>query len=59
MIELSNPRQPELHPLEVSALADTGALMICIPEHVVLQLHLEQESLREVTVADDSTRVLA
>ena len=34
-IELSNPRQPELRPVEVSALADTGALMLCIPEHVV------------------------
>jgi hypothetical protein len=51
-IELSNPRQPQLHPLEVNALADTGALMLCIPEHVVVQLQLEQESLREVTVAD-------
>ena len=51
-IELSNPRQPELRPVEVSALADTGALMLCIPEHLVLQLQLEQESFREVTVAD-------
>jgi clan AA aspartic protease len=51
-IELSNPRQPQLRPLEVNALADTGALMLCIPEHVVVQLQLEQESMREVTVAD-------
>jgi clan AA aspartic protease len=51
-IELSNPRQPELRPVEVSALADTGALMLCIPEHLVLQLQLVQESVREVTVAD-------
>ena len=51
-IELSNPPQPELRPVEVSALADTGALMLCIPEHLVLQLQLEQESVREVTVAD-------
>jgi clan AA aspartic protease len=49
---VSNPRQPQLHLLEVNALADTGALMLCIPEHVVEQLQLEQESLREVTVAD-------
>jgi len=26
--------------------------MLCIPEHVALQLKLETESLREVTVAD-------
>ena len=36
----------------MNAWADTGALMLCIPEHVVVQLQLEQESLREVTVAD-------
>lgn len=51
-IELSNPRNPALSPVRVSALADTGALMLCIPEHVSLQLQLETESLREVTVAD-------
>jgi len=51
-IELSNPRQPELRPVRVKALADTGALMLCIPEHVALQLGLERESEREVTVAD-------
>ncbi|MEB3325315.1 MAG: clan AA aspartic protease [Cyanobacteriota bacterium] len=51
-VALSNPRLPHLHPLEVTALADTGALMLCIPEHVVVQLQLERESMREVTVAD-------
>ncbi|MFH0344538.1 MAG: clan AA aspartic protease [Chromatiales bacterium] len=49
---LSNPRQPDLEPLRVKALADTGALMLCIPEHIALQLNLEQESIREVSVAD-------
>ncbi|TAN47752.1 MAG: clan AA aspartic protease [Methylococcaceae bacterium] len=51
-IELSNPRQPELQPICVKALADTGALMLCIPEHIALQLALETESEREVSVAD-------
>lgn len=51
-ISLSNPRFPELKPLRVKALADTGSLMLCIPEHVALQLQLEKESEREVTVAD-------
>jgi clan AA aspartic protease len=43
-----------LAPLEVKALADTdtGALMLCIPEHIALQLNLEAESIREVSVAD-------
>jgi len=51
-IELSNPREPDLEPLKVTALADTGALMLCIPEHIALQLGLETESIREVSVAD-------
>ena len=51
-IELSNPRQDALSPVIVNALADTGALTLCIPEHVAIQLELQQESLREVTVAD-------
>ena len=51
-IELSNPRQPDLAPIKIRALAGTGALMLCIPEHMALQLKLEKESEREVTVAD-------
>lgn len=51
-IELSNPRQPDLIPMKVRALVDTGALMLCIPEHVALQLNLQTESMREVSVAD-------
>lgn len=51
-IALSNPRFPELKALQVKALADTGSLMLCIPEHVAVQLQLEKESEREVTVAD-------
>ena len=51
-IELSNPREPELQPIAAQALADSGALMLCIPEHLALQLKLQQESEREVTVAD-------
>jgi len=51
-VQLSNPRRPELEPVRVRALADTGALMLCLPEHVVIQLELETESEREVSVAD-------
>jgi clan AA aspartic protease len=51
-IGLSNPRKPELKPIVVNALADTGALKLCIPEHIALQLDLQAESQREVTVAD-------
>ena len=51
-IELKNPKQQDLAPLKVKALVDTGALMLCIPKHYALQLHLEMESTREVSVAD-------
>ena len=51
-IELSNPREPELVPIKAQALVDTGALMLCIPEHLALQLKLETESVREVPLAD-------
>ncbi len=51
-IGLSNPGQPDLSIVKVKALVDTGALMLCIPEHVALQLKLNTESEREVSVAD-------
>ncbi len=51
-IGLSNPGQPDLSIVNVNALVDTGALMLCIPEHVALQLKLNTESEREVSVAD-------
>ena len=51
-IELSNPRRQDLTPLSAKALVDTGALMLCIPEHVAVQLDLEAEATREVSVAD-------
>jgi hypothetical protein len=38
-VTLGNPTRPELAPVEVSALADTGAVHLCIPEHVAYQSH--------------------
>jgi clan AA aspartic protease len=53
---LSNPRMPELESMAVDALADTGSTHLCIPEHVQLQLRLEVLEMREVTLADGSSR---
>ena len=53
---LKNPRKPELAVLETSALADTGAVCLCIPEHVRMQLQLETLETREVTLADGSRK---
>ena len=51
-IELSNPRRADLEPVTVRSLADTGALMLCIPERIAARLCLEEESTRTVRLAD-------
>ena len=51
-IELSNPRRAELPAIRVRAMADTGSLMMCVPEAVACELDLETESVRSVTLAD-------
>lgn len=53
-LQLTNPREPSLSPVEVDALADTGSVFLCIPEHVRLQLKLEALETREVKLADGS-----
>ncbi|MFN7310549.1 MAG: clan AA aspartic protease, partial [Vampirovibrionales bacterium] len=57
-ITLKNPRLADLHPLEVEMLVDTGALHMCIPEHVALQLKLEPVDQKEVTLADGSKKLV-
>jgi hypothetical protein len=47
---LSNPTRPDLAPLEVSALADSGAVHLCIPEHLAIQLNLAELERREVVL---------
>jgi len=53
---LRNPRLPELGAVEVDALADTGALHLCIPEQVRARLQLEAIAEKDVTLADGSVR---
>ena len=55
-VVLSNPGCPNLEPVEVEVLADTGATHLCIPEHVRLQLQLESLEHREIVLADGSIR---
>ena len=55
---LKNPRLPELAPVDVVALADSGALHLCIPEHVQIQLKLEAIDNKEVTLADGSKKLV-
>ncbi|MGI9229471.1 MAG: clan AA aspartic protease [Gammaproteobacteria bacterium] len=57
-IQLRNPRQPELSVVEVEALADTGAVHLCIPEHIQIQLKLEEIDKKEVTLADGNQKLV-
>ena len=57
-IQLINPRNRELEPVEVEALADTGAVHLCIPQHIQIQLELEEIDKKEVTLADGSRRLV-
>jgi clan AA aspartic protease len=56
-ITLRNPRDGGLAPLKVKALVDTGALHLCIPAHVAVQLKLDKLEDREVTTADGVKRL--
>ncbi len=53
-IQLKNPTNPNIVALSITALADTGALHLCIPEHIAIQLgfNLVDFDKREVTTAD-------
>ena len=55
---LRNPRKPDLQPVEVDALADTGSVHLCIPAHVQLQLGLEETDKKEATLADGSRKLV-
>lgn len=55
-VTLLNPTTPTLQGLEVSALADSGAVHLCIPEHLALQLQLRELERREVVLADGHRR---
>jgi clan AA aspartic protease len=55
-VTLRNPRLPDLKPVVVEALADSGALHLCIPEHVQIQLGLEAIDSEEVTLADGTKK---
>lgn len=46
--------------LTVKALVDTGALHLCIPAHIAIQLGFDpqQADKREVTIADGTRRIV-
>ena len=57
-LKLSNPARAELSGIEVTAMADTGAMHLCIPPSVAIQLRLEELEKREVTLADGNRHLI-
>jgi clan AA aspartic protease len=57
-IELSNLLAADFAPYKTKALVDTGALHLCISQHIANQLKLSQLEEREVTIADGSKKLV-
>jgi clan AA aspartic protease len=57
-IQLANPKNGSLESMAVKALVDTGAMTVCIPEHIAIQLQLQEIDKREVTTADERRHVV-
>lgn len=57
-IILKNPRVKKLKPLELDALVNSGAVHLCIPEHIQIQLKLEEIDKKEVILADGERRLV-
>jgi len=47
-LRLANDARDDLEEINASAVVDTGALHLCIPEHIAIQLQLKARSQREV-----------
>lgn len=57
-VTLRNPREKKLKPIEETALVDSGAIHLSIPEHIKIQLKLEEIDKKEVTLADGSKKLV-
>jgi hypothetical protein len=52
------PLCPDLAPMQVSALGNSGAVHLCIPEHLAIQLRLAELERHEVVLADGQCRTV-
>ena len=55
---LINPRIPDISPIEVPCLADSGSVHLCIPEHIQIQLQLDEIDSKEAILADGSKKLV-
>ena len=51
-IGLRNPKLEDKNYIIQNCLVDTGALHLCIPKHIQIQLQLDEFDKKEVTLAD-------
>jgi clan AA aspartic protease len=57
-VRLGNDALPDLDEINATALVDSGALHLCIPEHIAVQLKLSAKKPREVQTADGKSHVV-
>ena len=57
-IELANAKDPAGKAMRVTSLVDTGALLLCIPGRVAVQLGLDELDRRAVRMADGTLRTV-
>ena len=57
-MRVSNFSRPDLEEITVNALVDTGAPDLVIPEHLAIQLRLNDLKPREVHLADGSRKLV-
>jgi len=57
-VKISNPKE-DLNPVLTECLVDSGALHLCIPETLAIQLKLQEFEKRPVTLADGHTQMVS
>ena len=57
-LELSNPAAPDLQPMVVNALVDSGSTWMIVPQHVANQLSLQVAERKEITLADGAKKLV-
>lgn len=57
-LRLANDAREDLEEINASAVVDTGAMHLCIPEHIAIQLQLKSRTQREVQTADGKSHIV-
>jgi predicted aspartyl protease len=56
-LTLANPVRPDLAPIEIEPIVDTGATHLAIPQHVAVQLNPNLTRTREGSLANGQAQV--